>query len=266
MTTILDLDRYFRRIGYTGDTAPTLPVLAALHQHHAGAIPFENLDVLMDRPISLDLADLQAKLVEARRGGYCFEQNLLFAAVLEELGFELNRLVARVLYRGSSLRPRTHMLLRVRLDSAEWLADVGFGGEGLLRPLALLAGRETPQQAWTYRLRTAAHDEWVLQSRWIDGWQDLYSFSLAPQLPVDYEPANFYVSMHPQSRFRQTLTAQRVTPEARYVLRDRELTVDRGPGREERRTLRGEREILAALREIFGIALPEGLRVPLFVA
>jgi len=265
-TTDLDLAAYFQRIDYTGDTDPRLPVLEALHRHHAMTIPFENLDVLVDKPISLDLADLQAKLVRSRRGGYCFEQNLLFAAVLERLGFDVTRLAARVLYRGPQPRPRTHMLMRVRIDGDDFIADVGFGGEGLLLPIRLLADHRTQHHAWSYRVRRAASDEWVLQSCWAEDWQDLYSFNLVAQLPVDFEPANHYVSTHPQSRFRQTLTAQRVTPETRYVLRDRELIIDHGPDQRDSRMLRGESEILDVLRDTFGIEVPVGFRVPVFVA
>src|SRR5438093_5660882 len=148
----LDLDAYLERIGYVGPLEPTWRVLEDLHLAHATHIPFENLDILLGRSIRLDLESLQAKLVKAKRGGYCFEQNLLFAAVLESLGFALTRLAARVRYRTDRLLPRTHMALLVHLDGTHWLADVGFGAEGLLLPLPFRVGQETPQFAWTYRI------------------------------------------------------------------------------------------------------------------
>ena len=120
----LDLPAYLERIGYAGDLNPSRSVLEALHLAHATHIPFENLDILLGRPIRLDLASLQAKLVKDRRGGYCFEQNLLFSAVLRQLGFSVTSLAARVRYRTTTLLPRTHMLLLVDLAGERWLADV----------------------------------------------------------------------------------------------------------------------------------------------
>src|ERR1700756_4948956 len=97
----MDLKAYSARIGYTGAFAPTAETLAELHLAHATHIPFENADILLGRPIRLDQESLQAKLVAQRRGGYCFEQNLLFAAALEELGFRVTRLAARVRYEAT---------------------------------------------------------------------------------------------------------------------------------------------------------------------
>ena len=117
----LDLDAYLKRIGYAGARQPTLAVLEALHLAHATHIPFENLDVLLGRPIRLDLASLQAKLVAGGRGGYCFEQNLLIAAVLGQLGFEVKLIAARVRHRGDKDLPRTHMLVMVHVSVAKKL-------------------------------------------------------------------------------------------------------------------------------------------------
>src|SRR5690349_15099497 len=128
----LDLDAYLDRIGYAGPRLPTRRVLEGLHLAHTTHVPFENLDILLGRPIRLDLDSLQAKLVRDRRGGYCFEQNTLFAAGLEQMGFAVTRLAARVRFGASRLLPRTHMLLRVDVEGEPFLADVGFGGSGLL--------------------------------------------------------------------------------------------------------------------------------------
>ena len=133
----VDLDAYLARIGYRERLDPTVETLRGLHFAHATQIPFENLDILLGRSIVLDLESLQKKLVERRRGGYCFEQNTLFAAVLESLGFAVTRLAARVRFGATSIRPRSHMLLSVEIDGEPWLADVGFGGEGLLHPVPL---------------------------------------------------------------------------------------------------------------------------------
>ena len=133
----LDLDAYLQRIGYAGSRAPSRATLDALHLAHATHIPFENLDILLGRPIRLDLASLQAKLVAGRRGGYCFEQNRLFAAALEALGYAVTPLAARVRFGATSILPRTHMTLQVEVDGSRVLADVGFGVFGLLLPVSL---------------------------------------------------------------------------------------------------------------------------------
>jgi N-hydroxyarylamine O-acetyltransferase len=256
----LDLDAYCARVGYAGDLRPTRPVLEALHLAHATHIPFENLDILLGRPIRLDLPSLQAKLVDARRGGYCFEQNTLFAAVLEKVGFVVTRLAARVRLGAQRVTPRTHMLLKVDVDGSSWLADVGFGAEGLLHPLPLVAGPVMRQYAWTYRL-VEENGVWVLQFLHDDGWLDLYAFTLEPQFPADYEVANHYTSTHPQSHFVTTLTVQQPTPEARSILVNRELTIDQG-GTTQTQTLSDD-ELLRVLAERFGLHLPRRTRFPI---
>src|SRR5262249_29151135 len=141
----LDLAAYLERIQYRGDPRPDVTTLHDLHLAHATHVPFENLDVLLGRPIRLDLDSLQAKIVRGRRGGYCFEQNVLLAAVLEHVGFRVDRLAARVRYRAQHVLPRTHMLLRVEVEGRSWMCDVGFGSEGLLLPMPLAVGAECRQ-------------------------------------------------------------------------------------------------------------------------
>lgn len=254
----LDVRAYMQRIRYSGDVHPRYGVLAALHLAHASHIPFENLDIFLGQPIRLDLDSLQAKIVKGGRGGYCFEQNLLFAAVLERLGFSVTQLAARVRYRVRRVLPRTHMLLLVRCDNEAWLADVGFGLEGLLLPVPFGSAQEVRQFAWTYRV---AQDEgqWVLQSLHAESWTDLYAFSLEPQELADYEMANYYSSTYPDSRFVQTLTVQLPTPNARTALRNRELIVDDGKTITSR-TLAGEVELLEVLAEVFDLRFPHGTR------
>jgi len=252
-----DLPAYLRRIGYVGEIAPTRQVLEALHLAHATRIPFENIDILLGRPIALDLASIQAKLVHQRRGGYCFEHNLLFAAVLRESGFGLTALAARVRLGTRAMLPRTHMLLLVEAEGRRWLADVGFGGEGLLLPVPFGTGEAAVQYAWTYRVvEEAKSGTWVLQSRRNDVWVDLYAFTLEAQLAVDYEIANHYMSTHPDSRFVRTLTAQLAGPERRMILRNRELTEDRGAV-VMTRCLDRDEEMVQTIRETFGLDLSE---------
>lgn len=260
MTETFDLDSYLTRTGYTGPLTPTREVLTDLHQAHATHIPFENIDVLLGRPPRLDLESLQAKLVRDRRGGYCFEQNLLLAAMLERVGFRVTRLAARVWYRTTRRLPRTHMLLLVDLPDSRMVADVGFGGSGLLHPVPLQDGAISQQFAWAYRL-VRCDDTWMLQAYDGDGWADLYEFSEEPHDPIDYEPANHFVATHPSSPFTCTLTAQRITPQVRYALRNRDLTTDRGNGVVESRTVSDD-ELLTILDQTFGLRLPLGTRLP----
>ncbi|MBI1395110.1 MAG: arylamine N-acetyltransferase [Betaproteobacteria bacterium] len=251
-----EIAAYLARIVCAPPDAPTPEALHRLHLAHASHIPFENLDILLGRPIRLDLASLWGKLVTARRGGYCFEQNLLFAAVLRTFGFDVTMLAARVRYRTEAVLPRTHMLLLVDLDDVRWIADVGFGAEGLLLPVPLVIDRPVTQYLWRYRV-TESDGIRTLQSWRAGRWWDLYAFTLEPQLAVDYEVANHYVSTHPASRFVTTLTAQSVTPERRVTLRNHELVVDTGETQSSRQ-LATDEELLRVLDDEFGLAFPAG--------
>ncbi|MFO0844544.1 MAG: arylamine N-acetyltransferase [Gemmataceae bacterium] len=257
----LDLDAYLERLDCKDDPQPNTQTLHALHLAHATHIPFENLDVLLGRPVRLDLDSLQAKLVRGRRGGYCFEHNTLFAAALERIGFRVDRLAARVRYRAQGVLPRTHMLLRVEIEGRSWMCDVGFGGEGLLLPMPMAVGVECRQFLWTYRL-VQEPGYWVWQSRAGEGWHDLHAFTLEPHHPVDFEMANWFVSTHPTSIFRRMLTAQRPTPEGRHVIRDREYTLDRGATKEVIQ-IADEEALLRLMRERIGLAFPAGTRFPI---
>jgi len=130
MSTEFRLKPYLTRIGFEGAEAPDLATLKALHACHVKAIPFESFDPLLGRPVQLGLGALQGKLVDSRRGGYCFEQNTLLATALHALGFEVTLLAARVRFGATRVLPRTHMVLKVASEDAEWLADVGFGAAG----------------------------------------------------------------------------------------------------------------------------------------
>jgi N-hydroxyarylamine O-acetyltransferase len=251
------LQSYLARIGHAARPA-SAPELQALHLAHATHVPFENLDILRGVPLRLDTAGLLDKLVTRRRGGYCFEQNFLFAAVLRKLGYEVVPLAARVRYRAHGVLPKTHMLLLVRFAEGDWIADVGFGGEGLLLPVPLHEREECRQHAWTYRL-VREEAAWLLQSRRDADWTDLYVFTLEPQHPADYEMAHHYMSTHPNSRFTQTLTVQLMSPEVRHILRNLELVEDRGAGTTSRH-LAGDDERVEVLDRIFGLQFPAGTR------
>jgi len=257
MASGLDLDGYLERIGAPLQLAPGLEGLVALHRAHCGAIPFENLDILLGREISLDLAALEGKLVRGRRGGYCFEQNTLFRAALEAMGFRVTALAARVRVGATEIRPRTHMLLRVDLPEGPFVADVGFGGDGPVHPLPLAEGRETWVGRTGHRLRRE-DDLWVLQGDTGGGFTDLYAFTLEPHYPVDFEMANHFTSTHPRSAFVLNLTVQRSWPERRVILRNRDLSI-RGD-RTEATTVRDPGHLLEILETWFSLAVPAGTR------
>jgi len=258
VTEELDLQAYLQRIGYDGGLDPTVETLTALHRAHVLSIPFENLDILLGRPIRLDLASLQAKLVRDRRGGYCFEQNALFAAVLEHLAFDVTGLAARVTMGEERTTPRTHMILAVDIAGTRWLADVGFGGDTLLDPISFESSEPVHQGAWAFRLGVDG-DARILWGLRPDGWLDLYSFTLEPQLPVDYEVANHYTSTWPRSPFVTKIIAQRSGLDERWMLIDDELRVER-PDETERWTVASSAERLVILSERFDLAFPDGTR------
>src|SRR4051812_32745388 len=152
--TPFDLNAYFTRVGFSGVASPTLDTLRELHLRHTQSIPFENLNPLLGWPVQLDPVSLQQKLIQARRGGYCYEQNLLFKQALEAIGFRVTGLAARVVWNVTEgvVLPRTHMLLRIDLAGQPYIADVGFGGLTLTAPLLLEAGIEQPTPHESFRL------------------------------------------------------------------------------------------------------------------
>ncbi|HVJ88059.1 MAG TPA: arylamine N-acetyltransferase [Caulifigura sp.] len=253
-----DLAAYFRRVGHDGDRSPTLQTLSALHRRHTESIPFENLNSLLKRPVRLDLPWLVQKLIHERRGGYCYEHNLLFRSVLERLGFQVTGLAARVLWNAPEgvVTPRTHMVLRVDLDGRSWLADVGFGGQVMTAPLLLEPHIEQSTPHEPFRL-VPWNNELVQQSLIRGGWMATYRFDLQPQELSDYEVASWYVSTHPESIFLNCLLSSRTAPGVRYALMNNELSIHRTGADTEKRTLKSAAEMKHALENEIGINLPD---------
>jgi N-hydroxyarylamine O-acetyltransferase len=253
-----DLAAYCARIGYAGPRAPTLAVLRDIVAGHAGAIPFENVDVLLGRGVRLDAPALHGKLLRQRRGGYCFEQNSLLQAVLRASGFRVAGLAARVEWGRppGNVGPRTHMLLRVELPEGPHLADVGFGGLTPTAPLRLEANREQATPHETFRLVSAA-SELMLQAKLAGVWSDLYRFSPAEQEPIDYEVANWFTATHPGSLFTNHLIATMPAPGCRYTLYDDKFAIRSLDGRAERRRLTGAADLGEVIAGRFGLALPQ---------
>ncbi|HXX26162.1 MAG TPA: arylamine N-acetyltransferase [Pseudolabrys sp.] len=253
---MIDLDAYFRRIGYSGPRKATLGTLRELHGLHPQAIPFENLDPLLKRPVKLDPASLQAKMVEGGRGGYCFEHNSLFANVLRQLGFKVREGTARVRWNvpDQVKTPRVHCLLFVEAEGADYLADVGFGGNVLTAPLKLDAreAQTTPHEE--FRLVNEGDGRVVQEAKINGAWTPLYAYDFSETHPSDYEMGNWLTSTHPNSIFVNGLLGARAEPGKRYALRDNQLSVHTTGGGSEKRTLNA-RELRDALGDLFKLRL-----------
>ena len=254
----IDLDAYFRRIGYAGEHTPTLDTLRAVNRLHPQAIAFENLSPFMKWPVNLDAPSLEQKLIRAGRGGYCYEHNLLFSHVLTALGFPVRQLAGRVVLNlpDDAMPPRTHMLMRVDLNGQDYIVDVGFGLGTLTGPLRFEMGVEQSTPHETYRLIKAGED-FVIQVKIEDRWVTLYRFDLQEQFLSDYEVRNWYMSTHPNSLFVRELLVARPDTDRRYTLRNKTLTVRYLNGVSERQLLDSVADLRAALKDIFLLTLPD---------
>jgi N-hydroxyarylamine O-acetyltransferase len=263
VTTPFDLDAYFRRIGYTGARAPTLETLRAVHFRHTEALPFENLDPFLRRPVRLDSESLQQKMVRGGRGGYCYEQNLLLMHALNALGFNAKGLAARVLWNAAvtnSTPPRTHMLLLLDVEGKAHIADAGFGVMTLTGPLRLEADIEQATPHEPYRLKHTG-DEYLLEAQMRGAWKPLYRFGLQEQPLPDIEIYSWYVSNHPDSKFVTGLMVARAAADCRYTLLNNEFAAHRLRGASERRVLSSAAELREVLTGPLRVKFPEGPEV-----
>ncbi|HEY7226155.1 MAG TPA: arylamine N-acetyltransferase [Micromonosporaceae bacterium] len=206
----LDLDAYLARIGGIGARAPSRAALDELHTAHVRTFTFDNIDVLLDQHAGVDLDAVQAKFVGRGRGGYCFEHSTLFAAVLERLGYPVQRRLGRVAG-PSSTGARTHCVVVATVDDAALLADPGFG-MSLLRPTPLVDGATDDQDGWAFRVAAVPHGAgraWELH-RWHDGaWELMHAHDELPVQPVDLVCGHHYTSTYPASQFRHALMVTR---------------------------------------------------------
>jgi N-hydroxyarylamine O-acetyltransferase len=252
-----ELGAYLRRIGHAGPVAADLATLQALQALHVAAIPFENLSPLLGEEVGLDASALGAKLVAGGRGGYCYEHNLLLLSALNAIGFDARGLAARVRWNVADdiITPRTHMLLLVRIEGVDWIADAGFGGLTLSAPLRLLAEAEQPTPHETCRL-LPQDGAWLLQARLGDAWKTLYAFDLQQQQRPDYELASWYLSHHPRSLFTTRLMAARAEPGRRHALLNNRYTVHHTGGGSQTTVLANAAELMQSLERDFMIRLP----------
>lgn len=250
----MERSHYLARIGYRGPLEPTAATLAGLHEAHYRTVPFENLDIALRRPIAADEATSYAKIVERRRGGFCYELNGAFAWLLRDLGFRVTLLSAGVMSRqhGAFGPEFDHLALRVDLDEP-WLADVGFG-DAFYHPLRLATNAAQEDRSGTFRI--VESDGWhTLEKRDQEGiWQPEYRFTLTPRTLADFAPRCHYHQTSPDSGFTRRSTCSLPTATGRVTLSDRCLIVTTGDQRDETE-LPDDAARIAVLRDHFGIAL-----------
>ncbi|NZA27142.1 arylamine N-acetyltransferase [Luteimonas sp. SJ-92] len=256
VSMLRDTVTYLQRLGYRRPPPPTLETLRDLQLRHTAAFPFETLATLLRAPVPLDLPALERKLLHDGRGGYCYELNGLFLALLQHLGYDARALAARVI-EGDVPGARTHLALLVPIDGVRHLVDVGFGGMVPTAPLLLDSREEQPTPHETYRL--ARRDgEYALDARVAGEWRALYRFDLQPQAAIDCEVGNWYVSTHPDSPFLGHLRAARTGPGIRKVLLNGRYSVHRVGARSERRELADADAVVDVLRREFDLRVPPG--------
>lgn len=251
---VLNLDDYFKRINYHGDRQVSAETLRQLHLGHVMHIPFENLDVFAKKNISLECDDLFEKIVKNHRGGYCFEMNTLFAAVLTAMGFPVTRHLARVYHEGFDNSGKTHMVLLAQADGQQWLCDVGFGGNSLAAPLLFAEGLEQEHLGRTHRVMADPDYGYRVEFKTAAGFEPIYAFTLEKCCPADYLIANFYTSAYPESFFRQAQMCALVTTTGKITYFDGNLKIADGEALTET-TISGEAAIKTALKSYFGVEL-----------
>ncbi|GIF12943.1 arylamine N-acetyltransferase family protein [Actinoplanes teichomyceticus] len=265
-----DLDGYLRRIGWAGDAVADAVTLRSLHRAHVQSIPFENVDVFLLRTVpSLALSAVADKMVRGRRGGACYEHNILLAAALRAIGFRVTYLTGRVLARAVTRLPRTHLLLRVDVPGAPvpYIADVGFGSTtALLEAIPLVDGAESVQSGRRFRLRRRprpeASDLWALQAVRGAAWDDQYEFTLEPFEEIDIFPMNWHVATNPRSPARQNLYVGIARPRGHLIVIGMRLIEVTPDGARRVRALRDQRELGRVLADDFAIDVPAGARWP----
>lgn len=250
-----DIDAYCGRIGYHGPRTACYETLAGILSRHVAAIPFESFDVLLGRPIRLDVASLQAKLVTCRRGGYCFEHASLMHAALAAMGFSPKRHASRVLlFESRHESVRQHLFLTVAVEGKTWVVDPGFGPFGSPVPIPV-NGTPVPAGSPTHRLAQDGSD-WTLyvqrDGAEVEGWVS----TLDEEYPVDVEMMNHYIATHPASFFTHNLLASAVIGEGRVsVMNDGAHVVRNGVA--EAIHLHDRRQLRALVAAHFGFDLPE---------
>ncbi|MGH8329574.1 MAG: arylamine N-acetyltransferase family protein [Pseudomonas sp.] len=252
-----NLALYLQRLGFDAPPAPTLETLRQLQLRHTGAFPFENLTTLSGQPVLIDLPSIEQKVLHDGRGGYCYELNNLFLALLQALGFDACGISGRVVMGQpeGAWTARTHRLSVVTLDGVRYITDVGFGGMVPTAPLML----DTPAEQLTphepYRIEQH-EDGYTLRANVAGEWRAMYIFDLQRQEDIDYAVGNWYVSTHPESSFSRQLMVARTGEGWRRTLNNGSFAIHRIGRETERRQVTDVDELLGLLRSEFDIRVP----------
>ena len=249
---------YLQRLGYDTPPAPTLQTLQALQLRHVCTFAFESLSTLMRVPVPIDLPSVEQKVLLEGRGGYCYELNQMFLALLQALGFDARGITGRVVMGGppDAHTARTHRLSLVTLDGVRYISDVGFGGMVPSSPLQLDTEAVQVTAHEPYRLTFDGQGSYTLWAQVGEEWRGLYVFDLQAQAAIDYEIGNWYVSTHPESPFVGQLKVARLAPGKRHTLNNANYAVHYLDRPSEKRTLGSADELLDLLTEAFGIRVP----------
>ncbi len=253
----MDFATYLERIDYHGSLAPTAETLRALHEAHLLQVPFENLDIVCRRLFSLDPSALFDKIVTRRRGGFCYELNGLFALLLEELGFGVAHLAARVIGKDGNLGPEfDHLTLQVKCPGdvlGSWLVDVGFG-DSFLHPLRFEEQGEQPDGLRTYRIEHAGAQRWLYERDYDGTWTQQYCFDVQPHSLGDFAPMCLWQQTSPDSSFTHRRICTRATPTGRITISEMRLITTINGQRDER-AIESDEAYHALLRQHFQIIL-----------
>lgn len=254
---LTDLALYLRRLGFDAPPAPTLETLRQLQLRHTGVFPFENLTTLSGEPVLIDLPSVERKVLHEGRGGYCYELNNLYLALLQSLGFEACGISGRVVMGQpeGAWTARTHRLSLVTLDGVRYISDVGFGGMVPTAPLLLDTADEQPTPHESYRIEPHA-DGYTLRASVADEWRAMYIFDLQRQEDIDYAVGNWYVSTHPESPFARQLMVARTGEGWRRTLNNGSFAIHRMGRDSERRQVADVQELIDLLQNEFDIRVP----------
>ncbi|WP_247254164.1 arylamine N-acetyltransferase family protein [Pseudomonas moorei] len=254
---LTDLALYLRRLGFDMPPAPTLETLRQLQLRHTGVFPFENLTSLSGEPVLIDLPSIEKKVLHAGRGGYCYELNNLYLALLQALGFDARGISGRVVMGQpeGAWTARTHRLSLVALDGVRYISDVGFGGMVPTAPLLLDTADEQITPHESYRIEQHA-DGYTLRARVAGEWRAMYIFDLQRQEDIDYAVGNWYVSTHPESPFARQLMVARTGEGWRRTLNNGSFAIHRMGCDSERREVADVQALIGVLESEFDIRVP----------
>lgn len=258
MSRLTHRQLYLQRLGYDAPPPPTLQTLQDLQLRHVCTFAFESLSTLLHLPVPIDLPSVEQKVLLDGRGGYCYELNQMFLALLQELGFDARGITGRVVMGGpaDAHTARTHRLSLVTLNGVRYITDVGFGGMVPSSPLQLDTEAVQATAHEPYRLTFDGQGSYTLWAQVAGEWRGLYVFDLQVQADIDYTIGNWYVSTHPDSPFVGQLKVARLAAGKRYTLANANYAVHYLDRPSEKRALGSADELIALLQDTFGIRLP----------